>query len=92
MGKPKERPKVTLPKPEDVATAKPLVQKLAHAKARFAKVRGTLGADAKPSDPKYRSARKRVKRAQRRLRENLKYAATRQAKPAAADVPAPPAS
>jgi hypothetical protein len=78
MGKPKEKPKVTLPKADEVAEAKTLVDALAKAKARFAKVKG---ADAKASDPKVRAARKRVKRAQRRLRERLEYAATRRPKP-----------
>jgi hypothetical protein len=82
MGKPKEKPKVTLPKPDEVAEAKPLLDKLAKAKARFAKV---AGSDAKTSDPKHRAAKKRVKRAQRRLRERLEYAATRQPKPKAAE-------
>jgi hypothetical protein len=36
------------------------------------------------SDPKHRAAKKRVKRAQRRLRERLQYAATRRPKPAPA--------
>ena len=80
MGKPKEKPKVTLPKPDEVAEAKPLVDALAKAKTRFAKVKG---ADAKASDPKVRAAHKRVKRAQRRLRERLAYAATRRPKPKA---------
>jgi len=94
MGKPKERAKVTLPKPDDVALAKPLVEKLARAKARFGKVREKLGADASASHPRHRAARKRVKRAQRRLREVLKYDVAR-AKPAApgGEAPAaPPAS
>jgi hypothetical protein len=84
MGKPKEKPKVTLPKADEVTEAKPLVEKLAKAKARFAKVREKA---ASPSDAKHRAARKRVKRAQRRLRERLEYAATRQPKPKA-DAPA----
>ena len=80
MGKPKEKPKVTLPKADEVVEAKPLLEKLAKAKARFAKV-----GDAKASDPKHRAAKKRVKRAQRRLRERLEYAATRRPKPKAAE-------
>jgi hypothetical protein len=83
MGKPKEKPKVTLPKPDEVVEAKPLVDKLAKVKARLAKVRAAQGADAKASDPKHRAAKKRVKRAQRRLRERLEYAATRRPKPKA---------
>src|SRR5512143_3914639 len=93
MGKPKEKPKVVLPKAADVEMAKPFVAKLGKAKARLAKVREKLGADAKKSDPKHRAARKQVKRAQRRLRETIKYAASRPKKaapaaPAAAEAPA----
>jgi hypothetical protein len=82
MGKPKEKPKVTLPKPDEVVEAKPLLEKLAKAKARLAKVRGGEGAEA---SAKHRAAKKRVKRAQRRLRERLEYAATRRPKPKAAE-------
>jgi hypothetical protein len=87
MGKPKEKPKVTLPKADEVVEAKPLIEKLAKAKARFAKVREKAAAQ---SDPKHRAAKKLVKRAQRRLRERLEYAATRRPKPKA-EAPAPEA-
>jgi len=92
MGKPKEKPKVVLPKAADVEMAKPFVEKLTRAKARFGKVREKLGADAKPSDPKYRAARKRVKRAQRKLRETIRYAASRPKKAAPASPEAPAAA
>ena len=94
MGKPKERPKKTWRKPDEVAPAKPLVTKLAKVKARLGKVKEKLGADAPKSDPRHRAARKRVKRVQRRLREVLKYDAQRaKAKPAAeAPAPAPAAA
>jgi hypothetical protein len=85
MGKPKEKPKVTLPKPDEVVEAKPLLEKLAKAKARLAKL--GEGADAKAS-AKQRAAKKRVKRAQRRLRERLEYAATRRPKAKAAEAAA----
>jgi hypothetical protein len=87
MGKPKEKAKVTLPKPGDVARAKPLVEDIAKAKARLGKVQEK---HATRSDPKNRAARKRVKRAQRKLREVLKYEAQRAkpAAPAAAEAPA----
>ena len=86
MGKPKDKPKVTLPKPDEVVEAKPLVEKVVRAKARFGKVREKLGqgGTVNKSDPKHRAAKKRVKRAQRRLRERLEYAATRRPKPAPA--------
>ena len=85
MGKPKEKKPVQLPKPEAVTLAKPLVERVARAKARLAKVRETLGkgGEVKKSDPRHRAAKKRVKRAQRRLREILKYDVARP-KPAAA--------
>ena len=57
MGKPKERPKKTLRKPDEVATAKPLVEKLAKAKTRLGKVKEKLGAEAKASHPRQRDAR-----------------------------------
>ena len=84
MGKPKEKPKVTLPKPDEVAEAKPLVDKIAKAKARLEKVRAAETGAGKTS-AKQRTAKKRVKRAQRRLRERLQYAATRRPKPKAAE-------
>lgn len=91
MGKAKEKAPKKLPKPDDVVRAKPLVHKVARAKAHVAKVVERLGkaGEVKRSDPQHRAARKRVKRAQRKLRETLKYAAQR-AKPAppAADAPA----
>jgi hypothetical protein len=93
MGKPKERPKVTLPKAGDVPRAQPLVESVEKAKARFGKVVDRLAkaGEVRPSDPAHRAARKRIKRAQRKLREALKYAASR-AKPAAAAAEAPAAA
>ena len=90
MGKPKEKPKVVLPKAADVEMAKPFIEKLSKAKARLAKVREKLGADAKKSDPKHRAARKQVKRAQRKLRSTVMYAASRpkKAAPAGSEAPA----
>ena len=96
MGKPKERTPVKLPAATDVPAAKPFAQKVAYAKARLAKVRETLGkgGTVEKSDPKHRAARKRVKRAQRRLRETLRYAVARQppAPPAGGEAATPPAS
>ncbi len=92
MGKPKEKPKKTWRKPDEVAPAKPLVTKLAKAKARLGKVKEKIGADASKSDPRHRVARKRVKRAQRRLREVLKYDAQRAKAKPAAEAPAPAAA
>ena len=93
MGKPKERPKVTLPKPDEVALAKPLVEEIAKAKARLGKVVERLSkqGEVQRSDPQHRAALKRVKRAQRKLRETLKYEVAR-AKPAVPSSDAPAAA
>jgi hypothetical protein len=91
MGKPKERPKVTLPKPDEVALAKPLVEQIEKAKARLGKVVERLSkkGEVRRSDPQHRAARKRVKRAQRKLRETLKYAVARAKAPVpSSDAPA----
>ena len=89
MGKAKEKAPVKLPKADEVAGSTPLVEEVTRAKARLAKVR-----DKSPqaSDPKHRRARKRVKRAQRRLRRLLQYTAARQKPAAASTDAAPPAS
>ena len=97
MGKPKEKPKKPWRKAEEVTLAKPLVEKVVKAKARLGKVKEK---HAGAADPRHRAARKRVKRAQRRLREVLKYDAQRAkakpaaeaAAPAAAPAPAAPAA
>jgi hypothetical protein len=95
MGKAKEKAPVKLPKAADVPAAKPLVDEVAAAKARLAKVREALGKGGTVNkfDPKHRQAKKRVKRAQRRLREALHYAGSRAKKAApAGDAPAAPAA
>jgi hypothetical protein len=96
MGKAKEKAPVKRANAADVACATPLVEDVTKAKARLAKVRETLGkgGTVNKSDPKHRQAKKRVKRAQRRLREALLYAATRpkKAAPAEAAAPAAPAA
>jgi hypothetical protein len=96
MGKAKEKAAVKLPKADEVASAKPLLEKLAKRKAKLAKVREAIAKDGAVDkfDPKHRVAKKRVKRAQRKLREALKYAVARAkpAAPAAADAPAPAAA
>jgi hypothetical protein len=84
MGKPKERPPVKLPKIDEVDGAKALADDVGAAKQRLAKVKAATPSAA---DPKHRKARKRVKRAQRRLRRTLAYAAQRR-KAAAAEAPA----
>jgi len=89
MGKAKDKTPLKLPKADEVAAAKPLVEKIARAKQRLANV----SLAATPSDPKRRVARKRMKRAQRKLRRTLSYEAQRK-KPAAAgaETAAAPAS
>ena len=93
MGKAKEKAPVKRATAADVPFAKPLVEKVGRAKARLAKVREKIGAGGtvNKSDPKHRQAKKRVKRAQRRLREALLYAATRPKKVAPAEAAAAPA-
>jgi hypothetical protein len=88
MGKKKETAPVKLPKADEVASAKPLVEKVARTRKRLAAVREKTPST---SDPKHRRARKRVKRAQRKLRRTLAYAVAR-AKPAPAGGEAPAAS
>ena len=73
-----------LPKVDEVDGATALAEDVARAKQRLAKVQGATPSAA---DPKHRRARKRVKRAQRRLRRTLSYAAARR-KPATAEAPA----
>jgi hypothetical protein len=90
MGKAKEKAPVKRANAADVPFAQPLVEEVGRAKARLAKVREKLGAGG-TSDPKHRQAKKRVKRAQRRLREALLYAATRPKKAAPAEAAAPAA-
>lgn len=77
-----------LPKVDEVEGAKALADDVTHAKQRLAKVKA---ATQSASDPKHRKARKRVKRAQRRLRRTLSYAARRR-KPASAAAAEAPAS
>lgn len=82
---PKKIAKKELPAPGDVPTAAPLVATLDKRRTKLASAReaatkdGTLVAH----DPKYRTARKKVKRAQRRLYVELARA-KRQQKPAPA--------
>lgn len=87
---PKKIANKDLPAPGDVATAKPLVEKVEKRRARLAAAREAATKDGTlvEHDPKYRRARKKLKRAQRRLRVELIRAASTK-KPAE---PAAPAS
>ncbi len=65
--------KKDLPAVDDVPTAKPLVEKLTKRKASLEKAAAGATKDGAlvAHDPKYRKAKKQVKRAQRRLRSEL---------------------
>ena len=85
---PKKIAKKDLPSPDTVETAKPLVEAMEKRRSRLAAAReaatkdGTLVAH----EHRYRMARKKLKRAQRRLRVELIRAAAH-AKPAPAPAP-----
>lgn len=95
---PKTKEPMKLPKAEDVASAKPIVEAIAKRKERIATVKANLTKGAKDAkvdkyDPKIRQAKKRLKRAQRNLHKELvrcrivlkeKEAATAAAAPAEA--------
>lgn len=90
---PKKIAKKDLPATADVAAASSLLDAIAKRKARLEKVRAAAG-DAAKSDPKLRTARKGVKRAQRKLRRELvrvhnQPKKTPAAAPAAEAAPAP---
>ena len=70
---PKKIAKKDLPSPDDVATAKPLVERLDKRRTTLAAARDAATKDGVvvKHNPKYRAARKKLKRAQRRLRVEL---------------------
>jgi hypothetical protein len=76
--------KKDLPSPDEVPTAKPLTDLVEKRRTTLAAARETATKDGTlvKHDPAYRAARKRLKRAQRRLRVELIRAAGQQ-KPAA---------
>jgi hypothetical protein len=75
--------KKDLPAPAAVPTAAPLVERIDKRRTRLATAKDAATKDGVvvKHDPKYRTARKRLKRAQRRLRVELIRAAS-QTKPA----------
>jgi hypothetical protein len=77
---PKKIAKKDLPSPGDVPTATPLVERLDKRRAKLVAAREAATKDGAlvKHDPKYRTARKKVKRAQRRLRVELIRAANQQ--------------
>ena len=86
-GMAKKKDETKLPKVEDVATAKPLLEAVTKRKERLTKVKAAVTQEDKANkqDPKYRAALKRLKRSQRKLRRELmRVAASVQAKEAAA--------
>jgi hypothetical protein len=70
-GMPKKIAKKDLPATADVAAATSLLDAIAKRKARLEKVRAAAGEGVVKTDPKLRTARKGVKRAQRKLRREL---------------------
>ena len=84
---PKKIAKKDLPSPGDVPTATPLVERLDKRRTKLAAAREAATKDGVlvKHDPTYRTARKKVKRAQRRLRvELIRVASQTKAAPAAA--------
>lgn len=92
----KEKTAVALPKVDDVPRLKPLVDLIARREARLekAKAAATTEGTVKKSDPRYRAARKAVKRGQRRLKRELIFAGSqpKKAAPALVEAPAAPAA
>ena len=91
----KEKTAVALPKVDDVPRLKPLVDLIARREGRLEKAKAAATTDGavKKSDPKYRAARKALKRGQRRLKRELIFAGSqpKKAAPAPAEAPAAPA-
>jgi len=85
---PKKIAKKDLPSPDAVETAKPLVEAVEKRRTRLVTAREAATKDGTlvPHERKYRTARKKLKRAQRRLRVELIRAAAH-AKPAPAAAP-----
>jgi hypothetical protein len=79
---PKKIAKKDLPSPEDVPAAKPLTDTIEKRRTKLAAARDAATKDGAvvKHDPKYRTARKKLKRAQRRLRVELIRAAANQKK------------
>ena len=84
---PKKIAKKDLPSPDDVPTAKPLVERLEKRRTTLAAARDAATKDSVvvKHDPKYRTARKKLKRAQRRLRVELIRASSQVKKAPAAE-------
>jgi len=85
---PKKIAKKELPSPDDVPTARPLVERLEKRRTTLAAARDVATKDGVvvKHDPKYRTARKKLKRAQRRLRVELIRASSQVKKAPAAEL------
>ncbi len=88
----KEKVAVALPKVDDVPRLKPLVDLIARREKRVetARTAATTDGAVKKSDPRYRTARKKLKRGQRRLKRELVMAGSQAQKAKAPVVEAPP--
>jgi hypothetical protein len=84
---PKKIAKKDLPSPDDVPAAKPLVETIAKRRTALAVARAAATTDGAvvKHEPRYRAARKKLKRAQRRLRVELIRAAAQTMKASAAE-------
>ncbi|MBE7464936.1 MAG: hypothetical protein HS116_15785 [Planctomycetes bacterium] len=87
---PKEKKKIVLPKVEEVPTAKPIADEVKEWTDKAAKARTGATKDGKFNkyDPKYRTAQKHLKRAQRKLKKELYRQRALAAKPAEAEAKA----
>ena len=84
---PKKIAKKDLPSPVDVPSAAPILERIEKRRTKMAAAREAATKDGVlvKHDPKYRTAHKQVKRAQRRLRvELIRVASQTKAAPAAA--------
>jgi len=91
----KPKPKLVLPKAQDVASAKTLAAELTKCEEAWAKAKAAATQEGKLNkyDAKYRLAHKRLKRAERALHRELVRVTPRHApKAVAAAAPAAPAA
>jgi hypothetical protein len=84
---PKKIAKKDLPSPDEVPSAKPLVETIAKRRTALAAARAAATTDGAvvKHEPRYRAAHKKLKRAQRRLRVELTRAAGQTVKPPVAE-------
>src|SRR4029453_3441513 len=84
---PKKIAKKDLPSADEVPAAKPLIETIAKRRSALSAARAAATTDGEvvKHEPRYRTARKKLKRAQRRLRVELIRAAAHTAKAPAAE-------